>query len=110
MLPSGEVNQLADIVMVQFNRFIYLVTGSPSKSHAISLGVGEIVGSIIDEELIWSLQRNNNHFSVGDAPRQPHHGILIALEAMQGNQQGPPLSGFVTLGKFQFVIATDRAG
>src|SRR5579859_6459740 len=109
MLPSGEVNQLADIVMVQFNRFIYLVTGSPSKSHAISLGVGEIIGSVIDEELIWSLQRNNNHFSVGDAPRHTHHGILVALKAVQGNQQGPLLPGLVAVGKLQFVIATDRA-
>src|SRR5437667_4613222 len=64
---------------------------------------------VVDEELVRALERHDDHAPGGDAVGDAHHGVLVALVAVQRHQHRPAPARAVDAGKFQLVIASCRA-
>ena len=107
MLPDRQPDQLADGFMMETDGFLHFVAGAPAEHYPIGLGVRKIVRAVANEKLILALKGDHHHAVTGNPPGNAHHGILIALIAVQRNQQGMASSAGRP-GKVDFVVAPNR--
>ena len=82
VFSHGMLDDGFQIPVVEVDGILHLVGRAPAKAHAKVFGIS----SEAAKELVRALKGDHHHVAIRNAPRHPHHGILIPFVPVQGNQ------------------------